>query len=406
MRILVISQYYFPEDFRINDICEGLVARGHEVTVVTGIPTYPHGYVFEGYEKSSEYVDTRNGVKILRCNNKPRKKGAINLIKNYVSYVKCANKILKKLDATFDIVYVYQMSPISLALPGIKYKKRHHIPLYLYVCDIWPESVRDLAGGKIMSVKNPIYSYAKRFSKKIYKKADRIGVKCEEFIDYLETVCKVKREKCEVIYEHAESSYLSVNEYSINNGVVDLMFLGNIGHSSNCDSIVKAVKSIGESCNNFIVHFVGDGSELGNIKALSEELQVEDKIVFHGRCPQEAVNDYYELADICLLTLSCKTAVGMTPPAKLTSYMAACRPIIASIDGAARNIIQQAQCGLVVPADDIDGFANIIRKAIEDESVIKDFGMNGRKYFLDNFTLDKHIESLEKSLKDLCGVQA
>ena len=184
------------------------------------------------------------------------------------------------------------------------------------------------------------------------------------------------------------------------------MFLGNIGHSSNCDSIVKAVKSIGESCNNFIVHFVGDGSELGNIKALSEELQVEDKIVFHGRCPQEAVNDYHELADICLLTLSCKTAVGMTPPAKLTSYMAACRPIIASIDGAARNIIQQAQCGLVVPADDIDGFANIIRKAIEDESVIKDFGMNGRKYFLDNFTLDKHIESLEKSLKDLCGVQA
>ena len=85
MRILVISQYYFPEDFRINDICEGLVARGHEVTVVTGIPNYPHGYVFEGYEKSYEYVDTRNGVKILRCNNKPRKKGAINLIKNYNS---------------------------------------------------------------------------------------------------------------------------------------------------------------------------------------------------------------------------------------------------------------------------------------------------------------------------------
>lgn len=402
MKILVISQYYYPEDFRINDICKGLASRGHEVTVVTGIPNYPVGKVFEGYENSYKKAEIRNGVKIIRCKNKPRKKGALNLIKNYVSYVKCANKILKKIDTKFDVVYAYQLSPISLVLPAIKYKKRFNVPLYVYVCDVWPESARDLSGGKIMSTKNPLYRICKSFSEKIYNQADRIGVKCEEFIDYLNSVCNVDRDKCEVIYEHAEASYLSVNEQPIDNNIIDLMFLGNIGHSSNCDHIIKAIKKVKESCDNFIVHFVGDGSESENIKTLSKELAVDDKIIFHGRCPQEEINRYYEQADICLLTLSSKTAVGLTPPAKLAGYMAASRPVIASIDGAAKKIILQSNCGAVVSADDIGGFADIIIKAINGELPNKEFGINGRKYFIENFTLDKHLDKLEESLEDMC----
>ncbi len=399
MKILVVSQYYYPEDFRINDICEELVRRGNQVTVVTGIPNYPKGDVFDGYAESYKKPECVNGVTVIRCNNRPRKSGQIALLLNYLTYAKEASKVIKKLSPDFDVIYAYQLSPISLVLPAIKYKKMHGTPLYIYVCDVWPESVRDKGKGKLMSKWNPAYLFFKHLSKRIYTSADLIGVKCDAFTDYLEQTCKVKRDKCRLNYEHAEALYLTVNERPIDNGVIDLMYLGNLGHASDCDLIIKAASKL--ECGNYMIHFVGDGSEYKNLVSLSRALKIEDKIIFHGKVPKEEVINLYNLADVCLLTLSGKTFIGQTPPAKLTSYLAACRPILASANGASEEVIRAADCGFVVPAGDEEGLASLMKQAIKNPSKLYPCGKNGRNYFMSHFTIKEHVDVLEEHLNGL-----
>jgi len=401
MKILVITQYFFPEQFRINDICRSLLERGHEVTVVTGLPNYPEGEIYDGYEDRWKEIDDYYGAKVYRCKLRPRHKGAKNLFLNYVSFVTGAKKVLKNIAPDFDVIYVYGLSPISISIPAIKYAKKHKIPICHYTLDIWPESVRDFAGSQhIMSKKHPVYIAAKWISKYVYTNMDLILNKCDAFADYLHETFRIPRDKLAVLYEHAEESYLSVNQDPIDNGVIDFMFLGNIGTAQNCDQIIEAFGRI-ESKNPHMLHFVGDGSELEHVKQLVRERGIADKVIFHGRHPVEEVNKFYDLADACLLTLTNKTEIGLTPPAKLVGYMAACRPIVASIDGSAKTIINEANCGYVCAADDVDGLAKIFDDIVAERLSLKGLGANGRAYFIDNFMLSKHIEKLETILKNL-----
>ena len=401
MRILVISQYYYPEQFRVTDICEELVKRGNEVTVVTGLPNYPEGEIYPGYEFAYKKIDELNGVKIVRCKLRPRHKGKINLALNYISFAIQANKAVRKIDNNFDAVYVYEISPITLAIPAIKYKRKYHIPIYLYCCDIWPECVRDTDGEPIRT-SHPIYILAKWVSKYVYKRMDRIGVKCNQFTDYLHEVCDINRGKCALLYEHAEDSYLEIPDEPEDNGCYDFMFLGNIGLAQHCDYIIKAAERI-TSQKPFKVHFVGSGSGLGDLQKYVKEKKLDDKVVFHGRHPVSEINKFYGFADCCMLTLSAKTATGLTPPAKLAGYMAASRPIIAAAVGASEDIIREADCGICVDSENIEGLSQSMIYALEHQDEFKEKGKNGRRYFKKNFTLDKHVNSLERELKYLVG---
>ena len=144
MKILVISQYYYPEPFRINEICEELVRRGHAVKVLTMNPNYPDGEFYLGYSNvfSKEMI---NGVEVLRCKAQPRHKGNISLARNYLSFVRYASKLIKKLSCEFDCIYIYQLSPITSCIPAIRYKKKYGITIFLYCLDIWPESMKGSA---------------------------------------------------------------------------------------------------------------------------------------------------------------------------------------------------------------------------------------------------------------------
>ena len=317
---------------------------------------------------------------------------------NYLSYSYRAYKTAKKIEGDFDVIYGYQLSPVLSMIPAVKYKKRFHKPFYMYVCDLWPESLREV-NGKILKKTNPVYRFFLKKSRNIYKEADLIGTKCDEFIDYLVKTCCVDRKKCYVNYEHAESNYLSVSKKPLDNGIVDFVFLGNIGIASNCDVIVEAAKFL--SGNNYLIHFVGAGSSLDNIKKLVLKYGLGKTIVFHDRCSQEKVLSYYEIADVCLLTLSNLTATGLTPPAKLSSYMAAGRPIVASIDGASQRIIEESNCGFVCHSGDARSLAMIMQKIIDCPSLIQGFGMNGRDFYLNNFTLSHHVDKLIEQLESM-----
>lgn len=393
MKILVVSQYFYPENFRINDIVRELVKRGHKITVVTGLPNYPEGKIYDGYKDAYKKITFYFGAKVYRCKLRPRHKGSLNLILNYWSFIRQAKKTLKTIAPDFDIVYFYEPSPITSGLPVIWYAKKHHIKTAIYNLDIWPDCVRDLSRGKPMSLKHPVYLFAKSLSRRVYKSFDLIINKCDEFAAYLNTLFCIEKNKMVTIDEFAEDTYLSVQEKPIDNGLIDFMFLGNIGKSQNCDQIVEAFSTI--KADNIRLHFVGDGSYLEELKKLTNSLGLQDRVIFHGRHPLEEINDYYNLADVCLLTLSNKTASGLTPPTKLSGYMAAARCVVASIDGAARRIIEESKCGYTCGADDKEKLASLMNDIVLNPNIINVLGTNGRRYFLEHFTLAEHVNKLE-----------
>lgn len=400
MRILVVTQYFYPEQFRINEICSKLIKLGNFVTVITGRPNYPEGEFFKGYEEYKKN-DSYDGVEIIRANVRPRHKGAINLFFNYVSFVRQCSREICKLNKTFDLIYIYGLSPISIAIPAIKYKKRIKIPIYYYCLDIWPESVRDSIGKRRrMSKLNPIYIFSLFLSMYVYKNMDFISTKCDDFCAYLASVCKVPYSKMNVIPEYAESLYLKVSENTISNGIVDFVFLGNIGKIQNCEMIIKAAQIIKEK--EFMIHFVGDGSDLGRIKKMVEELNMSDKIVFYGRVSIQETIHFYNLADVCLLTLDNQTSSGLTPPGKLYSYLASGRTILGSINGETQKIIRDADCGFCVAANDTNSFVDKMNYFIDNPSCLASFGKNSRRFFLENFTLEKYIARTTAVFDLLC----
>ena len=203
MRILVVCQYYYPEPFRVNDICEEMVKRGHEVTVVTGEPNYPEGRIYKGYERHQKSDEIINGVKVHRCPIIPRKTGTVYRFLNYFSYPQRAKKYIKSLTASdgnpFDIVFVNQLSPVMMAEPAISYKKKHGTPVVMYCLDLWPESL--VAGG--VSRGFVIYKVFHRISKRIYRGVDRILITSRLFRGYLKEQFGVEDDKIDYLPQYA-----------------------------------------------------------------------------------------------------------------------------------------------------------------------------------------------------------
>ena len=392
MKILVVSQYYYPEQFRVNDICEELVKRGHNVTVLTGLPNYPEGKIYEGYKNKKNKEENINGVKVIRCNIYPRKKGTLNLALNYISFAFNASMMVRKLDDKFDLVYVYQLSPVFMALPAIKVKRNLNIPINLYCFDLWPASILDSNVKK----NGLIYNIVKEISRYIYKQCDEITVTSPSFISYFIEMFNMSKDKFKYIPQYAEDIY-NFDQDKIDNGIIDFMFLGNIGKSQNCDCIIEAVNLLDKNLP-FKVHFVGDGSMKLSMEEMVNEYKLQDKIIFYGFQPLNKLQSYYDLADVCLLTLSSDNEIGMTIPAKLQGYMAAKKPVVAAICGDAVTVINDSQCGFVTNSGNYVELANIMRKCILNKNVLIEKGINARKYYLKHFNKEKVMDKIEYEL--------
>lgn len=390
MNILVVTQYYFPEPFRINEICEELVRRGHNVTVLTGLPNYPDGEIYKGYENKHE-EETINGVKIYRCKIRPRKKGSINLLRNYLSFWYKARLAIRVLPCTFDVVYSYQLSPITSSAPACWYAKKNKVPLFLYCLDLWPESVVE---G--FSSRSPIYKFISWLSKRIYSSACIIGVTSPSFIGYLHPLIKWPKERFVYIPQHARdiSSQIVVEKHE----QLNVVFTGNIGASQNLDVLVDAINLIKDK-TGFKVTIVGSGSDLDRLKEKVRRLGLTEQIEFAGRQPKEKMPEYYSMADFCFLSLRDEGAVSWTIPGKLQEYMSAGKPILAAINGDTRFIIQDARCGVCVNFDDKKKLSEVILEFSKDKAKLSWYGNNAREYYLKNFTLSKHVDAVEIELK-------
>ena len=393
-KILVVCQHYYPENFQITPICEQLVKDGYDVTILTGLPNYPTGIVPDEYKKGHR-DEIINGVHVVRGYEIGRRKGPLWLAINYVSFTLSFLHKVNVLSGDFDIVLVYQLSPVLMALPGIKYANKHKVPLMIYCCDLWPESMKMY----IKNEKNILFRIMKRMSQKVYSRADVLAVQSKSFIDYMEQTHGIKRDKMIYMPAFADETYLET-DFTSDDNLVDFVFLGNLGIAQNLISVLEAVNKI-KDVPNFKVHFVGDGSCLGQMKEFVNNNGLEDIVQFYGRRPVEEMPKFYKLADACLVSLKADNATGLTLPSKVQGYMAAGLPIIGMIDGSAQEVIAEAKCGLCVNAGDVDGFARVMKNFIENKEEYRDFGLNGRKYFKDNFNKRKLLDSSEKSIDNL-----
>ena len=395
MKILIVSQYYYPEQFQINEIAPALVKRGHEVTVLTGLPNYPAGDIFEGYEGGKRSEEMIDGVKVIRCDITPRKHDPVHLVLNYYSFAKKGKKRALKLDGDFDVVICYQLSPVLMLEPAVAYAKKHHVPLICYCLDLWPES----AQGMLKMSSGPIYGYVKGLSRKLYAACDSISVTSRPFIEYFENVIGIDSANLRYIPQHADTKLLDMDMRAEDNGIVDFMYAGNMGKGQTLDVLVGAVAELGER-DDFVVHMVGDGSKRAELEALAESLGVKDKFIFHGNQKRENMPAFYKKADALILTLRGNNAVGNTMPGKLQVYMTTGKPIFAAINGAANEVICEADCGKCVAAGDYKGLAEIMADYMDNTAKYSSAGENAKRYFANNFTLEHYMDKLEEQINE------
>ncbi len=390
MKILVICQYYHPEPFRISDICEALVKRGHEVTVVTGTPNYPMGEIYEGYENNAHCDEHINGVCVHRCKIHPRKTGAIHRLWNYYSYPHQAKKYIKRLDDSFDLVFINQLSPVMMASAGIEYAKKHHKKSILYCLDLWPASLS--AGGVNGGL---VYRWFHRESGITYRSVDKILISSKSFAEYFEKEFGITQTT--YLPQYAEDAFLPEVCRKIPDDHVDLMFAGNVGTAQGVDTIVKAA-ALCKEIPNLRWHIVGDGVELDTCKALAQELDVP--VIFYGRKPMQEMPKYYAMADAMLVTMKKDPIISLTLPGKVQSYMAAEKPIIGAIDGETSKVISESGCGFCCAAEDAQGLADCVKSFLENQTA--DLGKNGYRMYRDHFSKDIFIKKLEEEFLNAC----
>lgn len=389
--ILVITQYYYPEQFRITDVCEKLANDGNNVTVLTGLPNYPEGIVKEEYRKFRRRKEKINDVTIIRSFLFGRGNGAARLFLNYLSFMISAIFKKRKLSHTYDAVFVYQISPVTQIYPAYVYAKKFKCPLIVNCQDVWPEVIK-VYGIKENSL---LFKLVKKYSIYLYEKADKILVSSQGFTEYLTNVCNVELDKIKYLPNHAESFYTTFENNVFKNDKVHLMFAGNIGIAQNLITLINAVTLIPENLQSqLIVDIVGDGSYMNEFKDIVENKELDDIFQFHGKKRIDELKYYYELADAYIMTLEGGTFVSRTVPSKLQGYMGAGKPILAAIDGEAQKIIKESNCGLYCNAGDFEKFSKILIDFISNVEKYREMGNNGREFYFNNYTIKIYIKRL------------
>ena len=396
MKILVVCQYYYPEPFRISDICESLVNRGHSVTVLTGLPNYPEGRVLDNYRQGRKRNEIINGVKVLRTFEIGRGNSSLRLFLNYISFAISASSKALLMKEKFDVVLVNQLSPVLMGIPAMIYRKKHHKKILLYCLDLWPDSLA--AGG--ISESSIIYKIFLNLSRWIYNSADEILVTSNMFKEYFRETLSLNDKIIKHLPQYAEDLFAGSTCIS-QSDKYNFVFAGNVGDMQSVDTIVRAAYELRDH-REIIFHIVGDGSKLDYCKKLSAELELEN-IIFYGRRPVSEMPGFYGMANAMLITLKDNKALSYTLPGKVQSYMAAGKPIIGSINGETKRVIEESKCGFCCVAEDYKGLAQLILEFINVASK-DEIANNSLGYYKENFSKERFMSVLEESLMKLGGI--
>lgn len=401
-KILFVCQYFHPEVFRGNDIAFHWAKEGHDVHVVTGVPNYPDGVFHQGYgllKKRHEYV---NGVRVTRLPIFPRGNNKIMLMLNYFSYfiVSWIWMLFHAINNRYDFVFCQQLSPVMMSAPAILYKKLRKVPLYTWVLDIWPESLT-VAGG----ISNKyVLGFFDLFVKSEYKHSDMILTSSKSFD---KSILSYGDYKDKIVYfpQWSDGINCTTNELTTNftmpympSGFI-VMFAGAVGEAHGMECNMQAALLTKEQKD---IHWVivGDGRKLEWVQKFVNDNGLDDTVHTLGRFPSETMPLFFERADVMLVSLTDSPLFNLYTPAKISSYMAASRPIIAVLNGEGAEVVNQANCGWTVKAGDAEGLAKIVIEISKnDSSILKEKGVNALNYYNNYFNKDKCLKKLDEIIQ-------
>lgn len=379
--ILVLSQYFYPEPFRINDMCAEWVKRGYKVTVLTGIPNYPYGKFYEGYGYTKKRKEHWNGMDIIRIPLIPRGKSSVGMVCNYLSFVVSGFFWQLFTNIKADYVFMFEVSPMTQALVGVWYAKRRKIPCYLYVQDLWPENVEIVTGIHNKLVLGPIGKMVDY----IYKNCNKIFATSESFVK--EIVKRgIEEEKVEFWPQYAEEFYQPYPKEKVHKDEFVIAFTGNIGYAQGLDILPEVATILKDQGCQVLFKIIGDGRYKEEFIREIASRDVEEMFEVVGRQPAEDIPHLLAECDAAFLSFMDNPLFAKTIPAKLQSYMACGMPIIASATGETKRIVEEAMCGVCCLIGDAISLAEEIRKLAEEkEPGNYNWGENARQYSEKNF---------------------
>lgn len=400
MRIAFISQHFYPEQFSNNAMARELVRRGHEVDAFAGVPNYPSGHFFPGYSNTKKRTETWEGVNINRILTVPRGQRKWSLIVNYLTYsIAGSIKVLFE-KKRLDVVFVSQLSPVLMMMPGIVMKWKMRRKLVCWVQDIWPESATYTLGlhnRLVVAFLNTICGW-------LYRQADIVLVQSAAFHDML-TRFGVPPERIKLLPNTAPENYRPLTKEQarryaplVPHTGFKLMFAGNIGESQDFDTLIEAAVLLRERHD---VHWliVGSGRDEQRVKALVAKRGLDDWFHFLGRYPEEDMPSLFAHADAMLVSLKEIPIFALTVPYKTQCYMACGKPIIGSLNGEGARIINTSGAGIAVNAGEPLALADAIVKVATTTSDQRNaFSKNSRRYFDENFSASKVYDDLERVL--------
>ncbi len=406
-RILIFTNHFFPESFKVNDVAFYLQQDKYDVTVLTGIPNYPQGRFYKGYGILKRSREIINGVKVIRVPLIPRGSGrGYRLVVNYISYFifLIIWSFFIAISKRYNKIIVHHTSPIFLGIPAVLFKKIQRIPLFFWNLDLWPESI--IAASSFSN--KFVINFLDKIVKWIYRNSDKILISSYGFKNSI--ISKgISQEKIVYFPNWAEdvfTSNKSLYEVSLGENIpsdkLKIMFAGNIGESQDMESILSAILLSHKQQLKIFWIFLGDGRKRKWIESKIKENKLEDYAVFLGLQNLQTMPSFFNKADVMLLSLKDEKIFSITVPAKLQAYMASGKPILAMINGEGSKIIKEAKCGFCCSCGDYTGLIHYVNKYLEmtkDERM--EIGLNGFKYYESLFSFDTAMTKLQRIISNI-----
>tara|TARA_B100000902_G_C27314945_1_gene920689 strand:- start:3041 stop:4273 length:1233 start_codon:yes stop_codon:yes gene_type:complete len=406
-RILIVTQYFWPEDFRVNELAKELSKRGHIVDVLTGLPNYPSGNIFQEFKKEPKNFYRYKNINIYRAKHWLRGKSKLSLFINYISFSISSSiyALILSRRLKYDFVLGIQLSPIFSVLPGTILKRVFRTPFLIWILDIWPDSIDSTK----ISINKFLYKFIENISRKIYSSADILFLTSQGFEERLHEM-KVRCQNYVYLPQWVEQNYIQTGSFNkkLEDDVKKIisrwpekkvfLFAGNIGEAQDFSSLLSGFKET-DSLDKWVFLILGDGRYKEDVLKQISANNLGDNVFCLGRYPSEYMPIFYKYADFLIFSLMDLPIFSLTLPGKVQSYMSSGTPILGMVNGEAARVIEEANCGYTVPSGDINAFSEMINNCFQiSRQEVQQLGLNGRNFSKKEYDARNIIDKLENSI--------
>lgn len=403
MRVLVLTQYFWPENFAINHLSVGLAENGCDVDVLTGMPNYPEGQIFKGYGGFRSCCDSYKGLRVVRVPMMPRGSSRLSLATNYVSFPVSASLLGRRfLKPSYDVVLVYAPSPATIGLAGLALKKQMNSALAFWVQDLWPESLSAAGGLDAPIVLRSVNAMVRR----IYQGSDVVLLSSRGFEGPI-LAAGGDRRKLRYVPNTVEQHYRPIHaaddapeRSELPRDGFKIVFGGNLGEAQGLETALKAAALLRHRGDIHWI-FIGEGRAQRELIAMRDALELQDCVHFIGSRPAAKMPSYFACADALLLSLRAEPIFELTVPSKLQAYLACGRPVLASLGGEGARLVMEAHAGSISEPGNPQALAQAaLRMSDSSDADRRQMATSARLYFEAHFSRRRVIELLLGSLQD------